>query len=141
MRVTKAMKEFAIKQMDEARMAANRAARADYEARRDACEEEIKAFLKRTVNPEILVILAKYNMSSSVREYGDLRPAEEVVLKLFDSNIRNTEEMNALRDAESARYKTQEKMIEDFVLECDLGCDKEQFFKLIEDMKSKMATL
>ena len=141
MRVTKAMKEFAIKQMDEARMAANRAARTDYEARRLACEEEIKAFLKKTVNPEIRTILAKHNMSSLVHDYGDLRPAEEAVLKLFDSNIRNTEEMNTLRDAESARYKTQEKMIEDFVLECDLGCDKEQFFKLIEEMKTKMAAL
>lgn len=141
MRVTKAMKEFAIKQMDEARMAANRAARADYEARRNACEEEIKAFLKLQVNPMVRDILVKNGMSRMVYDYGDLRPAEEVVLKLYDSNIRNTEEMNALRDAESARYKTQEKMIEDFILECDLGCDKEQFFKLIEEMKTKMATI
>lgn len=141
MRVTKAMKEFAIKQMDEARMAANRAARADYDTRRDACEEEIKTLLKEHINPMVRDILAKHGMSRTVYDYGTPRPIEEAVLKLFDSNIRNNEEANALRDAESARYKTQEKMIEDFILECDLGCDKEQFFKLIEEMKSKMAAL
>lgn len=137
MRVTKAMREFAIKQMDEARMAANRAARADYDARRAACEEEIKEFLKLQVNPMVQGILINHGMSRTVYDYGTPRPIEEAVLKLFDSNICNVEERNALRDAESARYRAQEKMIEDFILECDLGCDRDKFFAMIEEMKSK----
>ena len=141
MRVTKTMKEFAIKQMDEARMAANRAARTDYEARREACEEEIKTVLKELINPMIKATLAKHGMSCMLLDFGTLRPAEETVLKLYSSNIRNVEEANALRDAESARYKAQGEMIENFILECDLGCDKDQFFKLIEDMKTKMSAL
>lgn len=137
MRVTKAMKDFAINQMNEARMAANRAARADYEARCNACEEEIKTQLKELINPMIKATLAKYNMSLEVKEYGTMVPAEEVVLKFFDSNIRNNEESDAIRVEESARYRKQEKMIEDFILECDLGCDRDNFFAMIEEMKSK----
>ena len=137
MRVTKAMKDFVINQMNEARMAANRAARADYETRCNACKEEIKTQLKELINPMIKATLAKYNMSLEVKEYGTMVPAEEVVLKFFDNNIRNNEESDAIRIEESARYRKQEKMIEDFILECDLGCDREKFFAMIEEMKSK----
>lgn len=138
MRVTKAMKAYAEEQLNEARYAVNKAAGAAYHNRQSACEEEIKTFLEREVNPAIRRILEKYDMDMYVRDYGDMKPAEQAVLKLFSQNIRNAKEAEALRIAESKRYSKNRDMIDRFILECDLGCDREKFFKMIEEMKESV---
>jgi hypothetical protein len=61
------------------------------------------------------------------------------VIYLHDREIRNKEEWNALRDAETARYRKQQQLVEDFAIECELGVEKTNFLNALADLCKKIS--
>lgn len=136
MRVTKAMKEYVEENLNKKRIASNKAYSKDYEERKKLACEEIEKLME-TVYPQINEILVKYNMTVVVKETGWSSKKEycrEIVRSVYDSAIRNEEEFDDIRNFERENHIKQEKMLKDFILECDLGIDKEQFFQKVEGM-------
>jgi Holliday junction resolvasome RuvABC endonuclease subunit len=140
MKLTKVLREKTEKELTNARVEANKKASADYEARRKNAEAEIEALIDG-ITPAVVAILEKYGMDS---QYATHKTAEasgsyNSVIYLYDREIRNKEEWNALREAETARYRKQQQMIEDFAIECELGVEKANFFEALANLCSKMA--
>ena len=136
MRVTKAMKDYVAKQLDEKRVKANKEFSKAYEERRKQACKEIEQLME-TVYPKIDLILEKYNMSTKIensRYCSEKEYSKEIVKSVYDVAIRNEEEFDKIRDYEHKNYIKQQEMIERFILECDLGIDKEEFFKKVEEM-------
>ena len=136
MRVTKAMKEYVESALNAKRIAANKAYSKGYEERRKAASEEIEQLME-TVYPQINDILVKYNMTVIAKETGWSSKKEccrEIVRSVYDSAIRNEEEFNDIRNFERQNNAKKEKMLKDFILECDLGMNKEEFFQKVEEM-------
>ena len=136
MRVTKAMKEFVQESLDKKRLEKNKEFRAAYDERKKLACEEIEKLME-TVYPQINEILVKYNMTVMAKETGWSSKKEycrEIVRSVYDSAIRNEEEFDDIRNFERENHIKQEKMLKDFILECDLGIDKEEFFKKVEEM-------
>ena len=48
--------------------------------------------------------------------------------------LKNQKEFDEIRDFERKIYDKQEEMIKRFILECDLGIEKDEFFKKVEEM-------
>lgn len=135
MKVTKAMKEYVEENLNKKREEKNKEFRAAYDKRKDQAYEEIKALLPELYD-KIDNILIKYNMDlvnqSKYESQG--RMSEEIISGVYDRYIKNQKEFDAIRDFENKNYKKQEEMMKRFVLECDLGIDKEEFFKKVEEM-------
>ena len=135
MRVTKAMKEYVEENLDKKRQEKNKEFRAAYDERKKKACEEIEALLPELYD-KIDNILIKYDMDlinqSKYESQG--RMAEEVIRGIYDSYIRNQKEFDEIRNFEHENYMKQEEMIKRFILECDLGIDKEEFFKKVEEM-------
>ena len=131
MRVTKTMKEYVQKEFDKKRYAANEAYKAGYSARRKACLEEIKKLVEATRDAAAL-ILAEYGMDTiaSKRNNGNFYHHE--IICLYDQYVQNDKEDKDILDHERKLANYQRERLERFYLECDLGCDKEQFFKMVE---------
>lgn len=130
MRVTKTMKNYVEKEFDEKRLAANKEYRADYEARRRACLEEMRLFIKEA-RDQADEILAKYGMDTIADKRNKSNFYSREVIVLYDQYIQNDKEYEAIRDHESKLYAYQKERLEQFYLECDLGCDKEQFLAMV----------
>jgi hypothetical protein len=140
MKLTKILREKTIKELDNARNEANKRARADYEARRNNAEAEIEALIDG-ITPAVVAILEKYGMDS---KYATHKTAKEngsynSVISLYDREIRNNEEWNALYDAERERYNRQKQLIEEFALECELGVEKANFLEALANLCKKIA--
>lgn len=138
MRLTKVLRAKVENELDKVRHEKDKEARASYEARRKACENEIDKFLAETVNPQLEAILEKNGMSQTVPHWGDTVPATHAILKYYQTEIRNTAEEKKLHDAECERYQQQKVMVDDFALELELGADKSQFMSLLADLCDKM---
>jgi hypothetical protein len=140
MKLTKVLREKTIKELDNARNEANKKARADYEARRKNAEAEIEALIDG-ITPAVVAILEKYGMDSkyATHKTAEANGSYNSVISLYDREIRNNEEWNALRDAETARYRKQQQLIEDFAIECELGVDKTEFFDALADLCKKFS--
>ena len=133
MRVTKVMKDYVEKQMDEKRMVANKEYRATYEARRKDCTAEIKALVdeaRRTADE----ILARYDMDTIESRRDSSGYYSNEVIRFFDQCIHNHKEFEEIRDHERKLYDYQKEALERFYLECDLGCDREKFFAMVEEL-------
>lgn len=142
MRVTKVMKEHTIKELDNARYAANKADAAEYHKQQEDCLKAIKEFLDIVVNPTLKELLKTYGMDNDMtKKYGDKVPVVEALLPIYDQYIRNDTTKEELDKRANDRYEKQKQMVDNFILQCDLGADKDQFFAMIEEMKIEMAKI
>lgn len=139
MKLTKILREKTIKELDNARNEANKKARADYEARRKNAEAEIEALID-DITPAVVAILEKYGMDSkyATHKTAEANGSYNSVIDLHTREIRNNEEWNALRDDETARYRKQQQLVEDFAIECELGVEKANFLDALADLCSKI---
>ena len=131
MRVTKTMKNYVEKEFDAKRLAANKEYRASYDERRKACLEEIKKLVNEA-RVRCDEILASYGMDTIEGRRDSNGYCNREIIGLYDSCVQNQKEYQAIRDHEHKLYQYQKEALEQFYLECDLGCDKERFFEMVE---------
>lgn len=129
MKITKIIREFMEETLSEKRVAANKAARADYDARRKACMEEIEV-LRESMREPVENILRKYDMDM---EYAR-KPMFDEVWYVCNSNIQNQKELAIIRKKETERAETVKKAIHDIELEMALGGNKEKFMEMLEQV-------
>lgn len=129
MKITKIIREFMEETLSEKRVAANKAARADYDARRKACMEEIEV-LRESMREPVENILRKYGMDM---EYAR-KPMFDEVWYVCNSNIQNQKELAIIRKKETERAETVKKAIHDIELEMALGGNKEKFMEMLEQV-------
>lgn len=115
--------------LSEKRVAANKAARADYDARRKACMEEIEV-LRESMREPVENILRKYDMDM---EYAR-KPMFDEVWYVCNSNIQNQKELAIIRKKETERAETVKKAIHDIELQMALGGNKEKFMEMLEQV-------
>ena len=130
MRVTKTMKNYVEKEFDAKRLAADKEYRASYDGRRKACLEEIKKLVNEA-RGRCDEILASYGMDVIKSHRDDSGYSTNEVIRYYDQSIQNQKEYQEIRDHEHKLYQYQKEALEQFYLECDLGCDKERFFEMV----------
>lgn len=129
MKITKIIREFMEETLSEKRVAANKEARADYDARRKACIEEIEV-LRESMREPVENILRKYDMDM---EYAR-KPMFDEIWYMRDSSIQNQTELTDIREKERNRMDTQKQAIHDIELEMALGGNKEKFMEMLEQV-------
>lgn len=129
MKITKVIREFMEETLSEKRAAANKESRADYDARRKACIEEIEA-LRESMREPVENILRKYGMDM---EYAR-KPMFDEIWYMRDSSIQNQKELTDIREKERNRMDTQKQAIRDIELEMALGGNKEKFMEMLEQV-------
>lgn len=131
MRVTRVMKSYVEKEFDAKRQEANRQFSAAYDTRRKACLEEVREAVKsfRDVVDEIL---EKHGMDTvaPLREKANGYCHSEVI-SLYEGYVQNRFEEDAIRAHQRKLRDYQQERLEQFYLECDLGCDKEEFLAMV----------
>ena len=132
MKMTKVIREYMDETLSAKRVEMNKEARADYDARRKACIDELEA-LRESMREPIENILRKYGMDM---EYGSYKPGPmfDEIWYMNDSSIQNQTELTAIREKERRRMETQKKAMRDIVLEMALGGDKEKFLEMLEQV-------
>lgn len=123
MRVTKAMKDYVEAQMTDKRIIINKAYRAEYDARKEACMAECEAIVA-AANKQILAILERYNFSYQ-------KGYRNQPLDIYPQDVRNQAEWDDICDHERKLYRRQQDMFRQFVLECDLGVNKDEFYAMV----------
>lgn len=131
MRITKTMKNYVEKEFDTKRLVANKEYRAGYEARRKACLEEIKILVDEA-RRRCDEIMASYGMDIIEGRRDNNGYSSNEVIRYCDQCVQNQREYQEIRDHEHKLYHYQKEALEKFYLECDLGCDKERFFEMVE---------
>ena len=129
MKITKIIREFMEETLSEKLVAANKEARANYDARRKACMEEIEV-LRESMREPVENILRKYDMDM---EYAR-KPMFDEVWYVCNSNIQNQKELAIIRKKETERAETVKKAIHDIELEMALGGNKEKFMEMLEQV-------
>lgn len=132
MKMTKVIREYMEETLSEKRLEANKKARADYDARREACIEELKA-LRESMREPIENILRKYDMDM---EYGLYKPEPmfDEVWEMSEGRIQNQNDLAIIRDKEDKRAETQKKAMRDIELEMALGGDKAKFMEMLDNV-------
>ena len=133
MKITKVIREFMEETLTAKRLEADKKSRADYDARRKACIEEIEA-LRESMREPVENILRKYGMDT---EYGwncDRKPMFEEVWYMRDSSILNQTELDAIRAKARDRMETQKRAIRGIELEMALGGDKAKFMEMLSNV-------
>lgn len=127
MKVTKNMKNYVEKQVNEKLSAKIAPINESLESRKNSCMKEIEALYKG-MEEKAEEILTKYNF--------DLIGAYDkpVVASIGRINSYELRDRAALEEIVKLRRKRDE-MMENFYLECDLGVNKEEFFKMVEAMQ------
>ena len=132
MKMTKVIREYMEETLSAKRVEMNKEARADYDARRKACIDELEA-LRESMREPIENILRKYDMDM---EYGSYKPGPmfDEIWYMHDSSIQNQTELTAIREKERGRMETQKKAMRDIELEMALGGDKAKFMEMLEQV-------
>lgn len=132
MKMTKVIREYMDETLSAKRLEANKKARADYDARRKACIEEIEA-LRESMREPIENILRKYGMDM---EYGSYNPNPmfDEIWYMHDSSIQNQNELAVIRNKETERAVNQRKAMHDIELEMALGGDKAKFMEMLANV-------
>ena len=132
MKMTKVIREYMEETLSAKRLEANKEARADYDARRKACIDELEA-LRESMREPIENILRKYGMDM---EYGSYNPNPmfDEIWYRHDSSIQNQTELTAIREKERKRMETQKTAIRDIELEMALGGDKAKFMEMLSNV-------
>ena len=132
MKMTKVIREYMEETLSAKRVEMNKEARADYDARRQACIDELEA-LRESMREPVENILRKYGMDM---EYGSYKPGPmfDEIWYMHDSSIQNQTELTAIREKERGRMETQKKAMRDIELEMALGGDKAKFMEMLANV-------
>ena len=132
MKMTKVIREYMEETLSAKRVEMNKEARADYDARRKACIDELEA-LRESMRKPIENILRKYDMDM---EYGCYNPTPmfDEIWYMHDSSIQNQTELTAIREKERRRMETQKKAMRDIELEMALSGDKAKFMEMLSNV-------
>ena len=133
MKITKVIREFMEDTLSAKRIKANKEARADYDARRKACIEELKA-LRESMREPVENILRKYDMDMEYKWCSSVSPMFDEVWEMNEGRIQNQTELAIIRDKEQGRMETQKTAIRDIELEMALGGDKAKFMEMLEQV-------
>lgn len=132
MKMTKVIREYMEETLSAKRLEANKKSRADYEARRKACIEEIEV-LRESMREPIENILRKYGMDMEYGSY-DPNPMFDEIWYMRDASIQNQTELTAIREKERERMETQKKAMRDIELEMALGGNKAKFMEMLANV-------
>lgn len=132
MKMTKVIREYMDETLSAKRLEANKKARADYDARRKACIDELKA-LRESMREPVENILRKYDMDM---EYGSYNPNPmfDEVWDMNEGRIQNQNELAVIRNKETERAVSQRKAMHDIELEMALGGDKAKFMEMLANV-------
>lgn len=133
MKITKVIREYMEETLSAKRVEKNKEARADYDARRKACIEELKALLQSMRDP-VENILRKYDMDMEYTQCYDPRSMFDEVWYMHDGSIRNKNELDSTLTNERSRMETQKKAMRDIELEMALGGDKAKLMEMLEQV-------
>lgn len=133
MKITKVIREYMEETLSAKRLEVNKEARADYDARRKACVEELKA-LRESMREPVENILRKYDMDTEYKWCSSAHPMFDEVWEMNESRIQSQIELAIIRDKESKRAENQRKAMHDIELEMALGGDKEKFLEMLEQV-------
>ena len=133
MKMTKIIREYMEETLSAKRLEVNKKARADYDARRQACIDELKA-LRESMREPVEKILRKYDMDMEYRWRSIMHPMFNEVWEMDENSIQNENELAAIRDKERERMETQETAIRDIELEMALGGDKAKFMEMLANV-------
>ena len=131
MRITKVIRDYMGEVLSKKRLEANNNERAEYDARREECKEELQKLLN-TINEDALRILRKYGMDTEVKVYGDMENTPKAVFNFSPLYIKNAEEEKAFETNAHNRYETQKEEMKRIELEAALGADKDAFMAMLE---------
>ena len=132
MKMTKVIREYMEETLSAKRVEMNKEARADYDARRKACIDELEA-LRESMREPIENILRKYDMDMEYGSYNP-KPMFDEIWYMHDSSIQNQNELTAIREKERERMETQKTAIRDIELEMALGGDKAKFMEMLANV-------
>ena len=132
MKITKVIREYMEETLSAKRVEVNKEARADYDARREACIEEIEA-LRESMREPVENILRKYGMDMEYGSYNP-KPMFNEIWYMHDSSIQNQTELTAIREKERERMEAQKTAIRDIELEMALGGDKTKFIEMLANV-------
>ena len=132
MKMTKVIREYMEETLSAKRLKMNKEARADYDARRKACIDELKT-LRESMREPVENILRKYDMDM---EYGSYNPNPmfDEIWYMRDSSIQNQDELAVIRNKETERAVNQRKAMHDIELEMALGGDKAKFMEMLSNV-------
>lgn len=133
MKMTKVIREYMEETLSAKRLEVNKEARADYDARRKACIDELKA-LRESMREPVENILRKYGMGTEYKWYSDMRQTFDDVWEMNENRIQNENELTAIREKEQERMETQKTAIRDIELEMALGGDKAKFMEMLANV-------
>ena len=133
MKMTKIIREYMEETLSAKRLEMNKKARADYDARRNACIEELKA-LRESMREPIENILRKYDMDMEYKWFSSVNPMFDEVWEMNDDRIQNQNDLAVIREKESKRAENQRKAMHDIELEMALGGNKEKFLEMLEQV-------
>ena len=132
MKMTKVIREYMKEILFAKCLKANKETRADYDARREACIEEIEA-LRESMREPVENILRKYGMDMEYGSYNP-KPMFDEIWYMHDSSIQNQTELTAIRKKEQEHMETQKTAIRDIELEMALGGDKAKFMEMLSNV-------
>lgn len=133
MKITKVIREYMEEVLNAKRNEANKEARADYDARRKACIEEIEA-LRESLREPINNILRKYGMDTEYTPSYYPKSMFDEVWYMHDSSIQNQTELVSIRTKERDRMETQNLAMRDIELEMALGGNKAKFMEMLSNV-------
>ena len=133
MKMTKVIREYMEETLSAKRLEVNKEARADYDARRKACIDELNT-LRESMREPIENILRKYGMGTEYKWYSDVRQTFDDVWEMNENRIQNENELTAIREKEQERMETQKTAIRDIELEMALGGDKAKFMEMLANV-------
>ena len=131
MRITKVIRDYMGEVLSKKRLEANSNERAEYDARREKCKEELQKLLT-TINEDALCILRKYGMDEEVKVYGNMKNTPEAVFNFISTYVKNAEEEKVFETNAQKRYETQKEEMKRIELEAALGADKDAFMAMLE---------
>ena len=133
MKITKVIREYMEEVLNAKRNEVNKEARADYDARRKACIEEIEA-LRESLREPVNNILRKYDMDTEYLPSYYNKSMFDEVWSMHNSSIQNQTELGTICKKERDRMETQKQAIRDIELEMALGGDKAKFMEMLENV-------
>ena len=133
MKITKVIREYMEETLSAKRVEMNKKARADYDARRKACIDELNA-LRESMREPVENILRKYGMGTEYKWYSDVRQTFDDVWEMNENRIQNENELTTIREKEQERMETQKTAIRDIELEMALGGDKAKFMEMLANV-------
>ena len=131
MRITKVIRDYMGEVLSKKRLEANNNERAEYDARREKCKEELQKLLT-SINEDALHILWKYGMDGEVKVYGNMKNTPEAIFDFNPLYVKNAEEEKVFETNAHKRYETQKEEMKRIELEAALGADKDAFMAMLE---------